>query len=465
MRDGADRRPPRLLRATSAASRRLEQGDHRRASSTTAQHSPHREAPPRQLGSAIARASSSSIYPPEPRSDRERIAGARGCRRCSTTARRRSPRRCWPYRAEPAAAVHGRGVWRDARRSSTSSATATPALIARGRARAAAREHGELGERRSTSPIPQPEATFRACKLDWSARRAAAARRDARAVPRAARAAPRARRASRNGRKDLTRVTIERGRAVDRDRARRSVGPARADRRATCRDEPNRDPVRRDPGAYTSSCSRPTTRATAAPRRRAAQRELAARRWRAGRSMLPALRRADLPADARSRDDDLAGDPRPLLSAAAREPVDRRGRARAERAPRSTTGTSASTASATAPTPSRASSTATAASSSIVNNYEHISFNFGPTLLSWLEQHDPDTLRADPRRRSRQRAPQRRSRQRDRAGLQPRDPAAVQRPRSPHPGPLGHRRLRAPLRPRAGVAVAARDRVQRRDAR
>ncbi|MBA3391331.1 MAG: DUF3536 domain-containing protein [Deltaproteobacteria bacterium] len=27
----------------------------------------------------------------------------------------------------------------------------------------------------------------------------------------------------------------------------------------------------------------------------------------------------------------------------------------------------------------------------IVNNYEFISFNFGPTLLTWLEHHDPDT--------------------------------------------------------------------------
>ena len=30
----------------------------------------------------------------------------------------------------------------------------------------------------------------------------------------------------------------------------------------------------------------------------------------------------------------------------------------------------------------------------IVNNYERISFNFGPTLLSWLEQNDPETYRA-----------------------------------------------------------------------
>jgi alpha-amylase/alpha-mannosidase (GH57 family) len=29
----------------------------------------------------------------------------------------------------------------------------------------------------------------------------------------------------------------------------------------------------------------------------------------------------------------------------------------------------------------------------VTNNYEHISFNFGPTLLSWLETHHPDTYR------------------------------------------------------------------------
>ncbi|MBD3271356.1 MAG: DUF3536 domain-containing protein, partial [Elusimicrobia bacterium] len=28
----------------------------------------------------------------------------------------------------------------------------------------------------------------------------------------------------------------------------------------------------------------------------------------------------------------------------------------------------------------------------IINNYAHISFNFGPTLLSWLERHSPDIL-------------------------------------------------------------------------
>src|SRR5262245_57969968 len=28
---------------------------------------------------------------------------------------------------------------------------------------------------------------------------------------------------------------------------------------------------------------------------------------------------------------------------------------------------------------------------SVVNNYRNISFNFGPTLLSWLEKHQPRT--------------------------------------------------------------------------
>ena len=30
----------------------------------------------------------------------------------------------------------------------------------------------------------------------------------------------------------------------------------------------------------------------------------------------------------------------------------------------------------------------------IVNNYSKISFNFGPTLLSWLEVHTPDVYKA-----------------------------------------------------------------------
>ncbi|MFO0809101.1 MAG: DUF3536 domain-containing protein [Gemmataceae bacterium] len=41
----------------------------------------------------------------------------------------------------------------------------------------------------------------------------------------------------------------------------------------------------------------------------------------------------------------------------------------------------------------------------IVNNYAHMSFNFGPTLLSWLDQHDPATYAAilDADRQSRER--------------------------------------------------------------
>ena len=31
----------------------------------------------------------------------------------------------------------------------------------------------------------------------------------------------------------------------------------------------------------------------------------------------------------------------------------------------------------------------------IVDNYEYLSFNFGPTLLSWLERHHPDVLERD----------------------------------------------------------------------
>jgi alpha-amylase/alpha-mannosidase (GH57 family) len=31
----------------------------------------------------------------------------------------------------------------------------------------------------------------------------------------------------------------------------------------------------------------------------------------------------------------------------------------------------------------------------IVNNYSKMSFNFGPTLLSWMEKHEPDVYKAD----------------------------------------------------------------------
>ena len=57
---------------------------------------------------------------------------------------------------------------------------------------------------------------------------------------------------------------------------------------------------------------------------------------------------------------------------------------------RFTTGTNASPPSATRRTPSRGSSTPAAASHELVNNYSRISFNFGPTLLAWMQENAPD---------------------------------------------------------------------------
>ena len=63
----------------------------------------------------------------------------------------------------------------------------------------------------------------------------------------------------------------------------------------------------------------------------------------------------------------------------------------------------------------------------IVNNYAHISFNFGPTLLAWMEDDEPDVYRGNSRRRPREPGALLRPRLRDRAGLQPHDPAACNR--------------------------------------
>ena len=101
----------------------------------------------------------------------------------------------------------------------------------------------------------------------------------------------------------------------------------------------------------------------------------------------------------------------------------------------------------------------------IVNNYSRISFNFGPTLLSWMEEHAPDTYQAILDCRQGEPAALLGTRQRHRAGLQPHDHAAGQPARQADPGDLGHSRLRAPLRPQARRHVAGRDRRRYRDPR
>ncbi len=70
---------------------------------------------------------------------------------------------------------------------------------------------------------------------------------------------------------------------------------------------------------------------------------------------------------------------------------------------RITTGTSASARSATRRTARRASRTNKNHITRIVNNYARMSFNFGPTLLSWLRDNAPRTYRmiVDGERRSR----------------------------------------------------------------
>ncbi len=82
----------------------------------------------------------------------------------------------------------------------------------------------------------------------------------------------------------------------------------------------------------------------------------------------------------------------------------------------------------------------------IVNNYARISFNFGPTLLSWLQENAHAHLPHDPRRREAQPQELQGPQLRHGAGLQPHHHAARQ-PARPHDAdPLGHRRLPVPLR-------------------
>ena len=96
----------------------------------------------------------------------------------------------------------------------------------------------------------------------------------------------------------------------------------------------------------------------------------------------------------------------------------------------------------------------------IINNYARMSFNFGPTLLSWLDDNAPRTYRMIIDADRSQRAALRRPRLGDGAGLQPHHHAARQPTRRAHADPLGHRRLRVSLRPQARRHVAVRDRRQ-----
>ena len=56
------------------------------------------------------------------------------------------------------------------------------------------------------------------------------------------------------------------------------------------------------------------------------------------------------------------------------------------------TGTSGLTPSVTLPNARRAHSRRNRRIAKIVNNYAKISFNFGPTLLSWMERNEPHVL-------------------------------------------------------------------------
>ncbi len=95
-----------------------------------------------------------------------------------------------------------------------------------------------------------------------------------------------------------------------------------------------------------------------------------------------------------------------------------------------------------------------------MNNYSRISFNFGPTLLSWLEENAPRTYRMirDADRKSMLRYGGHGSAMAQVYNHVIMPLANDARPH--HPDPLGHRRLRASLRPQAGRHVAVGNRCR-----
>ncbi len=74
----------------------------------------------------------------------------------------------------------------------------------------------------------------------------------------------------------------------------------------------------------------------------------------------------------------------------------------------------------------------------LLNNYAQISFNFGPTLLSWMKEQAPPIYQAIIEADQRQRREILRARLRCGAGLQPHDPASRQSPRQGDPGQVGN---------------------------
>ncbi len=86
-----------------------------------------------------------------------------------------------------------------------------------------------------------------------------------------------------------------------------------------------------------------------------------------------------------------------------------------------------------------------------------MSFNFGPTLLSWLKDNAPRTLPHDSGRRAQQQEELQGTQFRNGAGLQPHHHAAGEPARSNHADPLGNRRLSISLWRSARRNVACRD--------
>ena len=91
----------------------------------------------------------------------------------------------------------------------------------------------------------------------------------------------------------------------------------------------------------------------------------------------------------------------------------------------------------------------------IRNNYAALNFDFGPTLISWLERHGKHAYRAIRHGDQQSVCGARRAWQRDRAILQPFDPAAAAPARPRAANRLGDRGFRRSLQTPARRDVAA----------